>query len=175
MERKNVRSHAWSQIHRQLQVYGCWIEQTRRQFGWVSRIAEILPSGLSTPLLRKGVFPYDHINSLEKLKETRLPSKEAFYSKLNDEHISEEDYQHAQKVWDTFKMKTMREYHDLYLKGALDNFSLIPRFFQKNWDFHTIRSVYLCSDCMLNLTCTFNLITKICTFFLQRPFSKVYF
>ncbi|XP_072017519.1 uncharacterized protein [Amphiura filiformis] len=68
-------------------------------------------------LMRKGVYPYDHVNSLEKLQETSLPPKDAFYSKLNEEHISDEDYEHAQKVWDTFGMKTMREYHDLYLKS----------------------------------------------------------
>ena len=52
------------------------------------------------------------------------------------------------------------------LKGALDNFSLIPNFFfQKSWAFYTIRSGYLCSDCMLNLTWNFNLITKIYFFF----------
>ena len=60
-------------------------------------------------LLRKGVYPYDHVNSLEKLKETSLPPKEAFYSKLNEEEILDEDYQHAQNVWTTFEMKTMRE------------------------------------------------------------------
>ncbi|XP_072023229.1 uncharacterized protein [Amphiura filiformis] len=68
-------------------------------------------------LLRKGVYPYDHVNSLEKLQETSLPPKDTFYSKLNEEHISDEDYEHAQKVWDTFGMKTMREYHDLYLES----------------------------------------------------------
>ncbi|XP_072047131.1 uncharacterized protein [Amphiura filiformis] len=68
-------------------------------------------------LFRKGVYPYDHVNSLEKLQETSLPPKDTFYSKLNEEHISDEDYEHAQKVWDTFGMKTMREYHDLYLKS----------------------------------------------------------
>ncbi|XP_072019741.1 uncharacterized protein [Amphiura filiformis] len=68
-------------------------------------------------LLRKGVYPYDHVNSLEKLQETSLPPKDTFYSKLNEEHISDEDYEHAQKVWNTFEMKTMREYHDLYLKS----------------------------------------------------------
>ena len=45
-------------------------------------------------------------------------------------------------------------------------------FFQKSWDFYTVRSVYLCSDRMLNLTCNFNLVTKIFNFFLQRPFLK---
>ena len=51
-----------------------------------------------------------------------------------------------------------------------------PFFFLKIVEiFYTIRSVYLCSDCMRNLTCNFNLISKICEFFLQRPFLKVYF
>ena len=68
-------------------------------------------------LLRKGVYPYDYVNSLEKLQETSLPSKEAFYSKLNEEDILNEDYQHTQNVWTTFEMKTMREYHDLYLES----------------------------------------------------------
>ena len=67
-------------------------------------------------LARKGVFPYDWFDSLEKLNETSLPPKEAFYSKLNDEHISDEDYAHAQTVWKELNMKTMKEYHDLYLK-----------------------------------------------------------
>ena len=44
-------------------------------------------------MTRKGVYPYDYVNSIEKLKETKLPPKEAFYSKLNDEEISDEDYQ----------------------------------------------------------------------------------
>ncbi|XP_072051648.1 uncharacterized protein [Amphiura filiformis] len=68
-------------------------------------------------LLRKGVYPYDYVNSLEKLRETSLPPKEAFYSKLIDAEISDKDYQHARNVWNTFGMKTMREYHDLYLKS----------------------------------------------------------
>ena len=52
-------------------------------------------------------------------------------------------------------------------KGALDNFSLIPKFKKKSWDFYIIRSVYLCSECMLNLTCSFNSVTKIYAFFFQ--------
>jgi len=67
-------------------------------------------------LLRKGVFPYDWFDSFEKLNETKLPPKEEFYSKLNDSEISDSDYEHAQKVWNHFRMKTFREYHDLYLK-----------------------------------------------------------
>jgi len=47
---------------------------------------------------RKGIFPYDYVDGLEKLKEEKLPPKEAFYSRLNDEDISDEDYSHAQTV-----------------------------------------------------------------------------
>ena len=68
-------------------------------------------------LTRKGVFPYDYVSSLEKLSETQLPPKEEFYSKLNDEDITDEDYQHAINVWNTLGCKTIRDYHDLYLKS----------------------------------------------------------
>ena len=51
-----------------------------------------------------------------KLKETELPPKEAFYSKLNNEGISDEDYTHAKKVWETFEIKTVKDYHNLYNK-----------------------------------------------------------
>ena len=65
-------------------------------------------------LTRKGVYPYEYMDSLERLKETPLPPREAFYSRLNEEDISDEDYLHAQKVWETFEMKTLKEYHNLY-------------------------------------------------------------
>ena len=68
-------------------------------------------------LTRKGVYPYDYVSSLDKLSETCLPPKDEFYSKLNDEDISDEDYQHAIKVWNKFGCKTIKDYHDLYLKS----------------------------------------------------------
>ena len=68
-------------------------------------------------LTRKGVYPYDYVSSIEKLAETQLPPKEEFYSKLNDENITDDDYQHAIKVWNTFKCQTIKDYHDLYLKS----------------------------------------------------------
>ena len=67
-------------------------------------------------LARKGVYPYEYMDSLEKLKETKLPPKEAFYSRLNDGGISDEDYAHAQKVWRVFKMEYFKDYHELYNK-----------------------------------------------------------
>jgi hypothetical protein len=75
-------------------------------------------SGEQFQLIRKkGVYPYEHMDSIQRLAETELPSKQAFYSKLNNTDISDEDYDHAKKVWDVFKCKTMREYHDLYNKS----------------------------------------------------------
>ena len=58
---------------------------------------------------RKGVYPYEYMGSLERLDETKLPPKEAFYSKLTGEGISNEDYEHAEKVWKVFGMKTLQD------------------------------------------------------------------
>ena len=63
---------------------------------------------------RKGVYPYEYMDSLERFKENKLPPKESFYSRLTGEDISNEDYEHAKKVWDVFGMKTLQDYHDLY-------------------------------------------------------------
>ena len=38
------------------------------------------------------------MDSWERFKEESLPDKEYFYSELNKEHITDEDYAHAQKV-----------------------------------------------------------------------------
>ena len=55
--------------------------------------------------------------SLEKFDKNTLPPKEAFYSNLNLEDISDEDYKHAQKVWDVFKINDLGEYHGLYVQS----------------------------------------------------------
>ena len=66
-------------------------------------------------LTRKGVYPYDHMGSIERFEETSLPSKADFYNPLNDEHMSQNDYDHAENVWRSFGCTPMRDYHDLYL------------------------------------------------------------
>ena len=65
-------------------------------------------------LLRKGVYPYEYMDSWEKFNETLLPDKESFYSELNKESITDKEYAHAQKVWKVFEIKNLGEYHDLY-------------------------------------------------------------
>ena len=65
-------------------------------------------------LMRKGVYPYEYASSCERFNDEQLPPKEAFYSKLSGEGISDDDYKHAHAVWDEFDMKTFKDYHDLY-------------------------------------------------------------
>ena len=67
-------------------------------------------------LIRKGVFPYDWINSWKKFEQTYLPCRKDFYSLLYQQNISKSDYEHAQNVWQAFGMKNFGEYHDLYLE-----------------------------------------------------------
>ena len=46
-----------------------------------------------------------------------MPVKEAFYSELNLEDITDKDYAHAQKVWEVFEIRNRGEYHDLYVQN----------------------------------------------------------
>ena len=67
---------------------------------------------------QKGVYPYDYMDSFDKFNET-LPTKEDFFSIINNEHITNEEYEHAKLVWNEFNLKSMGEYHDLYLKSDM--------------------------------------------------------
>ena len=104
-------------------------------------------------LARKGIYPYDYMNGIKKFSEEKLPPKEKFYSKLNDSNVSDEDYEHAQRIWKEFGIKDLGEYHDLYLKSdvllladvfeefrnvCLENYSLDPAWYYTSpglsWD-----------------------------------------
>ena len=67
--------------------------------------------------LRKGVYPYEYMDYWKKFDETIIPPKEAFYSNLNLRDISDEDYEHVQKVWNVFEIKNRGECHDLYVQS----------------------------------------------------------
>ena len=67
-------------------------------------------------LQQKGIFPYEYIDSIARLKEKELPLPDDFYNSLNDEKINEESYKRAQLIWEKFGMKSLWDYHDLYLK-----------------------------------------------------------
>ena len=64
---------------------------------------------------RKGVYLYEYFfYSWDRFEESQLPPISAFYSNLNMSSISEEDYQHAQRVWKEFGIHNLGDYHDLH-------------------------------------------------------------
>ncbi len=65
-------------------------------------------------LARKGVYPYEYMDSWDRFEEQHLPPKKAFYSKLSNEHISDADYAHAKNVWKAFDCGNLGDYCDLY-------------------------------------------------------------
>ena len=56
------------------------------------------------------------MDSWERFDENTIPPKEAFYSELNVENITDKDYEHVKKVWEAFEIKNLGEYHDLYVQ-----------------------------------------------------------
>ena len=63
---------------------------------------------------QKGFYPYEYVDTEEKFNDTKPPPREAFYSKLTGRGITEKNYKHVLNVWNTFKMKTFKDYHKLY-------------------------------------------------------------
>ena len=120
--------------------------------------SEIFKSNKLDLMARKGVYPYDYMDSFDKFN-SQLPSKEDFYSILNDKHISKEDYEHVQNVWNTFNLKNMGQYHDLYLKSDIlllvdvfENFRKTCLEYYKLDPCHYFTSPGLSWDAMLNMT-----------------------
>ena len=98
------------------------------------------------------------MSDFEKFKEW-LPSKEKFYSSFTGKKISDNNYEHVLKVWNKFEMKTMKDYHDLYLKcdvllladvfekfknNGLKNYALCPS--------HYLSAPGISWDTMFNMT-----------------------
>lgn len=67
-------------------------------------------------LRQKGIYCYDYVDSLKRYEEISLPNKCAFFNKLTSEEILDEEYKHAQTIWNEFRIKDLGEYTDLYLK-----------------------------------------------------------
>ena len=59
---------------------------------------------------QKGHFPYEYMDSIGKLDDRALPPQSAFFSRLTNEGISDEDYTRCQAVWRDNEIKTLREY-----------------------------------------------------------------
>ena len=102
---------------------------------------------------QKGVYPYDFMDSFEKFNQMELPNKDQFYSILNDQHITDDEYDHANKVWNTFMIKTMGEYQDvLLLTDVFENFRKTCMQYHKLDPCHYFTSPGLSWDAMLKMT-----------------------
>ena len=80
-------------------------------------------------MLRKGVCPYEHMDDWKKFNEILFSEKRCFYSHLNMEDITNEDYKHSKRLCKDFEIKNSGENHDfcvqsniLLLADMFDNF-----------------------------------------------------
>ena len=67
-------------------------------------------------LLKKGIYPYEYMDSFERFHETQLPEKEKFYSSISGQGIKDEEYAHAKQVWETIGCRNLGDYHNLYVE-----------------------------------------------------------
>ena len=112
-----------------------------------------------SPMSQKGIYLYDHMDSFKKFNQMKLPAKDQFYSILNDQHITNDEYNHAKEVWKTFNIKTMDEYHGLYLNSDVLLLADVFENFRKNClryykldPCHYFTSTDLSWDAMLKMT-----------------------
>ncbi len=110
-------------------------------------------------LRRKGIYPYDYIDSFDRFNETNCPAKSDFYSQLSNEDISDDDYLNVEIVWNLFKMKTLGDYHDLYLAtdvlllaDVFENFRTLSMENYKLDPCHYYTAPGLAWDAMLKMT-----------------------
>ena len=64
---------------------------------------------------QKGIYPYDWMDSIEKMNDRLLPPQDSFNSVLRNEACSDADYNRALDVWVAFNFQTFLEYHEHYL------------------------------------------------------------
>ena len=114
----------------------------------------------SQKLLRlKGIFPYDFLDSPDKLMDTALSAKDAFHDSLTNKPINESEYHRAQQTWEIFNCRNLKEYLGLYL--CLDTLLLatVVESYRKSTDkhfqldpLHYVSAPSSCFDAMLKIT-----------------------
>ena len=88
---------------------------------------------------QKGVYPYEYMNSIEKFPKNKLPGRCKFFSSVKDFCISEKNYLKANNIWNVFKVSTMGDYHDPYLKtGVLLLADVFEKFINTCLDYYEL-------------------------------------
>ena len=110
-------------------------------------------------LHRKGVFPYDYMDSEDKLNETLLPARAEFHNSLTNSPITDAQYELAQHMWDQFECNTIRDYLELYLvldtmllAGLVEAYRSTTESHFKLDPLHYVSSASLSMDAMLRVT-----------------------
>ena len=78
-----------------------------------------------------------------------MTSKEKFYSSYTNKYFSDKEYERLFDVWNKFEMKTMKNYHDLYLKCEV---LLLPDVFEKFRN-NSLKNYGLCLSHYLSAPC----------------------
>ena len=107
----------------------------------------------------KGEYTYEYRDSFKRFNEDKLPDRCEFFSSLKDKFISKEEYDRATSAWNLFKMNTMGDYHDLYLKtNVLLLADVFQKFIKTCLDYHGLYPCHYFSapglswDAMLKMT-----------------------
>ena len=110
-------------------------------------------------LTKKGIYPYDYFDNTKKYKQNILPIKSEFFNKINNKDISDENYEHANNVFKTFKCNNLLDYSILYLKTDLchltDIFQKFSNFAYEKYELDCRHSFALPGyswECMLIMT-----------------------
>ena len=113
----------------------------------------------SNLMTRKGVYPYEFMDGFEKFEKRQLPKQTSFFSRLMQEKVSDEDFAHAQKVWEEFGCKNMGDFHDLYLLSDVlllaDVMESFRKLCEKHYELdpaHFFTTPGLAWDAMLKMT-----------------------
>ena len=108
---------------------------------------------------QKGAYPYKYRDGFKRFSEDKLPDRSKFFSSLKDECISKKDYLLANNVWSMFKMNTIGDYHDLYLKtDVLLSADVSEKFISTCLEYHRLDPCHYFSspeliwDAMLKMT-----------------------
>jgi hypothetical protein len=110
-------------------------------------------------ITRKGVFPHGYMSDPSRLQDTKLPEMTSFYDPLSEKHISEQDYDHAKRVWDHFSCNSLEDYMRIYLTSDVtllaDVFETYRFFFKEKFGLdpaHYVSLPSLSYDCALKFT-----------------------
>ena len=81
----------------------------------------------------KGYFPYEWIDTIEKLNYPTLPPHQAFYSSLTNSNISPEEYSYCQNIWNEREMVSFREFVVWYNNLDVEPFVIVVEKMMEFW------------------------------------------